>query len=65
MQSDGIAQFIPIEPAVTHELPLQQKHGNLVAKTDSGRRIRIDVQNLDDERARFGQPGQLLEHFIA
>jgi len=62
--------FVRVQTAMTHQFSGEQQHGNFVAVTNPGGRIRIDVLHIDSERAAFVgqaflQARQFHQHLLA
>ncbi len=65
MVSEGLMHFLGVQMPVTHQFSGEKQHGNLVAIAHSRRRVGIDVEDIDLERAGLRQRGELAQHLLA
>ena len=65
MVSEGLMHFLGVQMPVAHQFSGEKQHGNLVAVAHSCRRVGIDVEHIDLERASLRQRGELAQHLFA
>ena len=63
--SEGLMHFLGVQMPVTHQFSGEKQHRNLVAIACSCRRVGIDVEHVDRERAGLRQRGEFAEHLLA
>jgi len=65
VESEGFAQLFVVQAAMTDQIARDQEHGDLVTVAAAGRRVGIDVENLDGGTLSLGQHRKLRQHLLA
>ena len=57
--------LLDVQAPMAHQFPPEQQHRNLMAVAHFCRRVGIDIEHVDADRAGFRQRRQFEQHLIA